>query len=76
MAAAATRDQATALFRIVQEALTNVSRHARATLVNIILEQRDGDLALEVRDNGVGISPEAIANPVPSVFSACASAQL
>jgi signal transduction histidine kinase len=58
-----TREQATALFRIVQEALTNVSRHARASLVNIILEQRDRDLALEVRDNGEGISPDAIARP-------------
>ena len=58
-----TREQATALFRIVQEALTNVSRHARASLVNIVLEQRDGDLALEVRDNGVGINPEAIEKP-------------
>jgi PAS domain S-box-containing protein len=57
------RDQATALYRIVQEALTNVSRHARASLVNIVLEQRDGDLALEVRDNGVGINPEAVAKP-------------
>lgn len=59
----ATREQATALFRIVQEAVTNVSRHARASLVNIVLEQRDGDFALEVRDNGMGISPEDIAKP-------------
>jgi signal transduction histidine kinase len=58
-----TREQATALFRIVQEALTNVSRHARASLVNIVLEQRDGYLGLEVRDNGVGINPEAVAKP-------------
>jgi PAS domain S-box-containing protein len=58
-----TREQATALFRVVQEALTNVSRHARASLVNIVLEQRDGEVALEVRDNGVGIDPEALAKP-------------
>lgn len=58
-----TREQATALFRIVQEALTNVSRHAHASLVNIVLEQRDGDLVLEVRDNGVGIDPAAIEKP-------------
>ena len=58
-----TREQATAVFRIVQEAVTNVSRHACASLVNIVLEQRDGDFALEVRDNGVGISPEDIAKP-------------
>jgi PAS domain S-box-containing protein len=57
----ATREQATALFRIVQESLTNIGRHARASLVNIVLEQRDGNLALEVRDNGVGINPESTA---------------
>jgi signal transduction histidine kinase len=59
----ATREQATALFRIVQEALTNIRRHAGASLVNIVLERRDGDLALEVRDNGVGISSENMAKP-------------
>lgn len=58
-----TREQATALFRIVQEALTNVSRHAHASHVNIVLEQRDGDLALEVRDNGVGVRAEDTAQP-------------
>jgi len=56
-----TGERGTALFRIVQEALTNVSRHARATLVNIVLERREEDLALEVRDNGVGI--DAVARP-------------
>lgn len=58
-----TRAQATALFRIVQEALTNVSRHARASLVTIVLERRDGDLVLEVRDNGAGIDRDAAASP-------------
>ena len=57
------REQATALFRIAQEGLTNVSRHARASVVNIVLEQRDGDLALEVRDNGIGIDPQAVTKP-------------
>jgi signal transduction histidine kinase len=58
-----TPEQATALFRIVQEALTNVSRHARASVVNIIIEHRGPELALEVRDNGVGISAAAMAKP-------------
>lgn len=46
-------DRATAVFRIVQEALTNVSRHARATRVEVILRTADR-YELEVRDNGSG----------------------
>lgn len=56
-------EQSSTLFRIVQEALTNVSRHARATVVNIVLEERDGELTLEVRDNGVGIPAAALTSP-------------
>jgi len=47
--------RATAIFRIVQEALTNVMRHAAASQVNVSLEKKDDTLALEVRDNGIGI---------------------
>jgi len=46
---------ATAIFRIVQEALTNVMRHAAASLVRLSLEKVDESLVLEVRDNGIGI---------------------
>ena len=45
---------ATALFRIVQEALTNVVRHAQATQLQIGLTQRDGQLVLTIHDNGIG----------------------
>jgi PAS domain S-box-containing protein len=45
----------TAVFRIVQEALTNVFRHAVANKVEIVLTQRDGLLTVTVRDNGKGI---------------------
>ena len=48
-------DKATAVFRSVQEALTNVVRHAGATEVEIRLEEETGFLALEVRDDGRGI---------------------
>ena len=47
--------RATAIFRIVQEALTNVMRHAAASQVNVSLERKDDTLIVEVRDNGVGI---------------------
>jgi PAS domain S-box-containing protein len=46
---------ATAIFRIFQETLTNVVRHAHATEVQVRLAQEDGDLILEVHDNGSGI---------------------
>jgi len=45
---------AIALYRMVQEALTNVARHARATEVEIAMHQQDGELVLVVSDNGVG----------------------
>ncbi|HGY09897.1 MAG TPA: sensor histidine kinase [Oceanithermus profundus] len=47
-----------ALFRIVQEALTNVARHAGATTVWVTLAPRDDRLWLEVRDDGAGFDPE------------------
>lgn len=43
-----------ALFRITQEALTNVSRHARATRIDAELSQRDDELTLRLRDDGIG----------------------
>jgi two-component system, NarL family, sensor histidine kinase UhpB len=43
-------------FRVVQEALTNVIRHASASRVGVILETVDGQLAIEVLDDGVGFA--------------------
>jgi two-component system sensor histidine kinase UhpB len=45
----------TALFRIAQEALTNVARHSRASHVDVALTREDGGLRLEVHDHGVGL---------------------
>jgi two-component system sensor histidine kinase UhpB len=56
-------DAATAIFRIFQEALTNVARHAEATEVRCDFLPEDGQLVLRIEDNGKGISPEALANP-------------
>jgi PAS domain S-box-containing protein len=44
----------TTLYRIAQEALTNVARHSKASRVDVILERRDGHVLLIVEDNGVG----------------------
>ncbi len=55
-------DRATAVFRILQETLTNVARHAQATRVEIRLEHRNSQLALLVRDNGRGITASEISN--------------
>jgi len=52
--------RATAIFRIVQETLTNVVRHAAASQVNVSLEEKDDSLIVEVRDNGIGIREERI----------------
>lgn len=51
---------ATAVFRMVQEALTNVTRHARATGVTVTLRQHDGELELVVEDNGGGYPESAM----------------
>jgi PAS domain S-box-containing protein len=55
------REQATALFRIFQEALTNVARHAQARTVWVYLAEEEGHVVLEVEDDGVGLSPAALA---------------
>ena len=47
--------RATAIFRVVQESLTNVMRHAAATQVNVRLGKKGNALILEVKDNGIGI---------------------
>ncbi len=51
----------TAAFRIFQEALTNVARHAQASAVEVTLEARADTLQLVLHDNGRGISPQALA---------------
>jgi PAS domain S-box-containing protein len=48
--------QSTAVFRIVQEALTNILRHAQATRVVVAMKEEDGMFTLTVTDNGRGIT--------------------
>lgn len=49
-------DRSTAIFRVMQEALTNVARHAQAANVAVRVDQSDGGIRLSVRDDGRGFS--------------------
>lgn len=52
------RDAALCLYRVVQEALNNVSRHARSRTAGVVLREADGGLQLTVHDDGVGFDPK------------------
>jgi PAS domain S-box-containing protein len=56
------RDWSTALFRILQESLTNVTRHAAATTVAISLESDHARITMRIRDNGRGIRADRLAD--------------
>ena len=55
--------RATTVFRIVQESLTNITRHAQASQVRIDLDQRDHFIHISVSDDGIGIPAEALRKP-------------
>jgi PAS domain S-box-containing protein len=55
--------RSTTVFRILQETLTNVARHAQATRVQVSLKEKMGSLTLRVTDNGKGIINEQIFDP-------------
>ena len=52
------KNKSTAIFRIFQEALTNIARHAKATQTSISLLQHQSIIYLEIQDNGRGITQE------------------
>jgi PAS domain S-box-containing protein len=56
-------DRSTALFRILQECLTNVARHARATSVSVLFAVTEESLSLTIADDGIGIAEENIELP-------------
>lgn len=56
---------ATALFRTVQEALTNIAKHAQATKVRVQLSCSATRCTLVVQDNGVGATPASLARKLP-----------
>jgi signal transduction histidine kinase len=52
-----TREVESTVYRLVQEALTNIAKHAQATRVAVEISERDGEIALVVRDDGSGFDP-------------------
>ena len=54
---------ATGVFRMVQESLANVGKHARATKVEVELKSVGEDLLLRVQDDGIGFRPNAPRKP-------------
>jgi signal transduction histidine kinase len=56
------QDMETSLYRIVQEALTNVLHHAHACNIGILLERSGGKLKLFVEDDGIGFAPDHLEN--------------
>jgi len=56
------KGQSTAVFRILQETLTNVARHAEASQVEVSLEEKIGDVVLQVSDDGRGMEESDVRN--------------
>ena len=56
-------DHSIAIFRILQETLTNIARHAEASRVNVILRENPGSVEMEVHDNGKGIGETQVLDP-------------
>lgn len=56
-------ERATALFRVLQEILTNITRHAKAKMVRVEMTKTDGEIRLTVTDNGIGITEEQVLSP-------------
>jgi signal transduction histidine kinase len=54
-----TGDKRTVLYRVAQEALTNVARHARASQVHVKIERRNRSVRMRIKDNGNGFSRQA-----------------
>jgi signal transduction histidine kinase len=52
-------DLETTVYRLVQEALTNVAKHARANRVRVTVRESEGGLLVEVQDDGAGFDPDA-----------------
>ncbi|MGE5617138.1 MAG: PAS domain S-box protein [Bacillota bacterium] len=54
---------ATAVFRVLQESLTNIAKHAGASQVDVKVERRKGRMAITIRDDGRGFTPQGATKP-------------
>jgi signal transduction histidine kinase len=54
------RDVEVLLYRVAQEAITNVTEHARATTMLVSLLEEDGEIVLDIADDGVGFDPDGV----------------
>lgn len=52
-----------AVFRIIQESLINIAKHAKASRAEVAIEQSDGEITINVQDDGLGFSPENARKP-------------
>jgi len=59
------------MFRIAQEALNNVAKHANAQRVEIAIRRKNGSAVLSVRDDGVGFDPQRVDGRAPMRVGAC-----
>jgi len=57
------QERSTNIYRIFQEALTNIMRHADASSINVILTKKGDEVQLEIVDNGKGIDRKALSDP-------------
>jgi PAS domain S-box-containing protein len=57
------KDLATTIFRILQETLTNIARHSKATSCRVTLTKDEKELSLDVTDNGIGITQWQVDDP-------------
>jgi signal transduction histidine kinase len=55
-------ERSTAIFRIFQETLTNVLRHAKAKNINVRMQEKDAIVTVQIKDDGIGINPDQISD--------------
>jgi signal transduction histidine kinase len=55
-------ERSTAIFRIFQETLTNILRHAKAKNINVLMHEKDAMVTVQIKDDGIGITSDQISD--------------